>query len=310
MKHLKILNYWTLHILLFTTLSFNLNAQFEIFNDSGDGGQLNISKFGTSFIELRPPGNSIQELGSTISMYRNNVFTNKSQTIRLNAATNGFYGSLFLETVVDLQPFGDANTTGIPGSSHPYAMIRLSKKSVTSGPAYVWNFGVYDQLEFSGDADGSSSDDCINCLTLAYETGGFAANYKYIFGSDGNFEIASDARLKENITEVSQSLDKILKLSSKRYHYIWSEKNPNKKSTGFLAQDVQKLFPELVSSIRQPNGKKSMTLNYIGMIPHITKGMQEQQEIITAQETAINNLQSQINLLSAQLKELKEIMEN
>ena len=88
------------------------------------------------------------------------------------------------------------------------------------------------------------------------------------------------------------------------------EKNPNKKSTGFLAQDVQKLFPELVSSIRQPNGKKSMTLNYIGMIPHITKGMQEQQEIITAQENAINNLQSRINLLSAQLKELKEIVEN
>ncbi len=292
-------------LFLIVGMSIDTTAQFEVYPNTNGSGYLDVSAFGDTFIELRSiePG---ALLGSRLYMYKSNIFS-KSRTITLDAGSNNTHGSLRLDAFIGLNPLTSANTT--PAQA-PYNMITLAKNTGFNDPQeYSWNIGIFDRMEFSGGVGGADGYDCIDCLTFAHQDGTGSPFYKFSFGSDADFQSASDARLKENIEDVKSTLDKIVKLTPKNYHYIWSKKNPNRKSSGFLAQDVQKIFPELVSSIRQPNGEKTLMLNYTGMIPYITKGMQEQQEIINNHEETISQLSDQINQLISQVNELREIME-
>ena len=61
---------------------------------------------------------------------------------------------------------------------------------------------------------------------------------------------------------------------------------PQGEQVGFIAQDMEKVFPQLVSTIadKQLNNGKSFEykgINYIGLIPLLTKAIQEQQEEIS-----------------------------
>jgi|SaaInlV_150m_DNA_4_1039716.scaffolds.fasta_scaffold01305_2 hypothetical protein len=63
-----------------------------------------------------------------------------------------------------------------------------------------------------------------------------------------NIYISSDRRIKKNITDVSDAfaLDTIRKIETKEYEYIDKELKGYKKAIGFIAQDVQKYFPQAV----------------------------------------------------------------
>jgi len=70
----------------------------------------------------------------------------------------------------------------------------------------------------------------------------------------------SDIRLKSNISDLNNDdLDKLDMVVPKSYRF----KNDNNKHFGFIAQDVEKLFPHLVSIDNE--GMKSV--NYLEMIP-------------------------------------------
>ena len=74
------------------------------------------------------------------------------------------------------------------------------------------------------------------------------------------FYTRSDIRLKNTIEELGDNdLDKLNKLVPKSYNF----KNDNIKHFGFIAQEVEKEFPNLVST--DNDGMKS--INYLEMIP-------------------------------------------
>lgn len=101
----------------------------------------------------------------------------------------------------------------------------------------------------------------------------------------GSLVNASDARLKTNLKEVEPVLEQINRLDVKHYEFkkemIEKMGVSTGKQTGFMAQDLQKVFPELVSSNKHPiEGEKDqyidyLGVNYVGLIPILTKGMQE-----------------------------------
>ena len=80
----------------------------------------------------------------------------------------------------------------------------------------------------------------------------------------------------------------------------------HKKKIGLLAQDIEKVFPELVT---ESNDIKSV--NYQGLVPVLINAMKEQDEVIRSQnkllskQDAINNKQQQeIDELKAMVKAL------
>jgi len=94
--------------------------------------------------------------------------------------------------------------------------------------------------------------------------------------STGNMTIAgtltqnSDARLKRDFSPLVSPLEKVASLRG--YHYYWSDKSRDQSlQTGFTAQDIEAIMPELVTTAE--DGTKSV--NYIGVIPYLAESIKE-----------------------------------
>lgn len=85
-----------------------------------------------------------------------------------------------------------------------------------------------------------------------------------------DFNSASDINLKDNISVIDNPLDKILKLEGVNFNW----KDTGKKSLGVIAQEVEKVLPELVS------GEESKTVNYNGLIGLLIECVKQQQKEI------------------------------
>lgn len=117
----------------------------------------------------------------------------------------------------------------------------------------------------------------------------------------GELTAASDARLKKNIEKLSNAISVVKELNPVSYEYRTAEFENMKLAEGhrmgFLAQDVENVLPELVStSSNIAEGKEesfhSKSVNYIELIPVLTKAMQEQQETIEKLEARINEFEA------------------
>lgn len=83
-----------------------------------------------------------------------------------------------------------------------------------------------------------------------------------------NLNIASDYRIKDNVTDVSSN-DNFNKLRPVTYF----NKINNKNEIGFIAHEVQELFPELVNG--EKDGENNQSINYIGLIPLLVSEIKE-----------------------------------
>jgi trimeric autotransporter adhesin len=106
---------------------------------------------------------------------------------------------------------------------------------------------------------------------------------------------ASDRRLKQDIKPLSaDALSKVLALQPVTYAYL----NQQQQMPGLIAQEVQKILPELVKSVSAHNGNTDyLTVNYSALTPVIIKAMQEQQSQIDAQKQQIDALMKRLDAL-------------
>ena len=89
----------------------------------------------------------------------------------------------------------------------------------------------------------------------------------------GDLNVNSDARLKANIVSLGSTLSKLLQIDGKSY--TMKKDESEKQKIGLLAQDIEKVFPELVS---ESHGVKSV--NYQGLVPVLINALKEQEERI------------------------------
>ena len=90
-----------------------------------------------------------------------------------------------------------------------------------------------------------------------------------------SFLQVSDERLKQNIYTISQSLDKILDLRPTKY--VW--KKNKKQDVGFIAQEVEKIIPEVVEESRgfindDSQIENMKTISYPKLIPYLVDTIQ------------------------------------
>jgi Chaperone of endosialidase len=111
--------------------------------------------------------------------------------------------------------------------------------------------------------------------------------------SGGNWTKASDRRLKRDIEAVSGLLDKVLSLEPVEYYYTNQdlEEMPH-KSVGLVAQDVEQVFPQLVSGSEE--GTKY--LDYTGLVPVLIGAVKELKQ----------QYDDRIAALEAQIAELRQ----
>jgi MFS superfamily sulfate permease-like transporter len=111
----------------------------------------------------------------------------------------------------------------------------------------------------------------------------------------------SDMKLKKNIQPLQNSLDKVLQL--KGVSFDWDETKVSgsgyvregKKEFGFIAQDVENVFPDLVSD-RNTSEDTTKMVKHKNLIAVLVEAMKEQQE-------QINSLKETVEELSTKLAE-------
>ena len=99
---------------------------------------------------------------------------------------------------------------------------------------------------------------------------------------NGDVVVSSDARLKANIMSLGSTLAKLLLIDGKRY----TMKKDGKQKIGVLAQDIQKVFPELVTT----DDKDMLAVNYQGLVPVLINALKEQDDKISRLEKLVEKL--------------------
>ena len=138
----------------------------------------------------------------------------------------------------------------------------------TSAPAFVIGNGTSGSLSdafkvmFNGDTTIS------NDLTVS-----------------GDVVVSSDARLKANIVSLGSTLSKLLLIDGKSYVM----KKDGKQKIGVLAQDIQEVFPELVTK----DDNEMLAVNYQGLVPVLINALKEQDEKISKLEKLVEQLISE-----------------
>ena len=125
-----------------------------------------------------------------------------------------------------------------------------------------------------------------NGLILDFKTSNSVRGSISFDGSNMSYGGQSDYRLKENIEPMQKGLDRLNKL--KPVSFDWKESGI--KSEGFIAHEVQEVFPQVV--VGKKDGKEMQQMDYGRISPLLVKAIQE--------------LSAQVEELKKEIQELKE----
>jgi trimeric autotransporter adhesin len=100
---------------------------------------------------------------------------------------------------------------------------------------------------------------------------------------------ASDSRIKKNIINSNYGLATVLKLRPVEYNLISNDL----RQVGFIAQEVQKLVPEVITGKEGDLSKgEILGITYSNLVPVLTKAIQEQQKQIEELKSMILSLKN------------------
>lgn len=135
---------------------------------------------------------------------------------------------------------------------------------------------------------------------LSFEDDG--TRVSYIEGSTGNYIQPSDKNLKTNIISLdNNTLEGVMKLNPVSYSYNYSDELST-PTYGFLAQEVQEVFPMAVRTTE--DGNIGLAYDHFSVLS--IKAIQEQQQLIEAQQKLMENQQLQIDELKREIELLKK----
>ena len=191
---------------------------------------------------------------------------------RGTSATQQAATSMGLGTTADnvaMVAVGVNNVSGVGDTTANYYYVDGQYTGANPGVAFVVG---------NGDIDSS------NGLAGSNPSNAFVVNYDGSATLSGDLTINSDMRLKSNIISLTGALSKLLEIDGKTYTMKSNEKDTK---IGLLAQDVLKVFPELVKTAN--NSEETLSVNYQGLIPVLINAIKEQQKQLKKIKEEIKN---------------------
>ncbi|HXR79819.1 MAG TPA: tail fiber domain-containing protein, partial [Saprospiraceae bacterium] len=122
----------------------------------------------------------------------------------------------------------------------------------------------------------------------------------WIQDTDGSYHNSSDSRLKKDIKPFKNVLQGLTQLQAYTYH-MKNAPDDSPLSVGFMAQEVEQQFPELVE---EKDGYKSLCYDHFAVLS--VQAIKEQQVEINQQQALITSQQSQLELQAIELKAMHE----
>jgi hypothetical protein len=106
----------------------------------------------------------------------------------------------------------------------------------------------------------------------------------YMASGSTSLTSTSDVRLKTAIEPIEDATDKLLQLKPCTYKWKTQDEANPKKHIGFIAQEVEALFPNLVNENTYPDGSTYKGVATTDLIPYLLKTLQNQLEEINELE--------------------------
>jgi hypothetical protein len=127
--------------------------------------------------------------------------------------------------------------------------------------------------------------------------------------TSGSFSTTSDKRLKANIINLANAMDTLNMLRPVRYdkRYRVSDSAYQIKEFGFIAQELEKVLPQLVE--KGTDKDQILSVNYISIIPLLTKAMQEQDAVIKDAQKENTDLKCELEAQKIRLEKLERLIE-
>ncbi|MEO7311760.1 MAG: tail fiber domain-containing protein [Chitinophagaceae bacterium] len=159
----------------------------------------------------------------------------------------------------------------------------------------------------------SNSDEweLFNGLPLFFKFNSTARSF--IDWTDGRYAQLSDERLKKNISCIPDIMEKVMQLKPVSYD-MKAAKSGKEKNIGFIAQEVHKLFPELVfilpnsPSLGYDSIKDLHMMDYSGFGVLAIKAIQEQQTTISKLQTTVLGIVEEMREVRAENKKLLQLL--
>jgi hypothetical protein len=178
-----------------------------------------------------------------------------------------------------------------------FANTLAHKITLYQGAAGPVGIGVYGgELRLQNDIPGGKvSLGALDAGGVYFENALAQRNGVYAFSVLGSLWVngttyASDARFKQNITDIQAPLQKLQQLKGVEYEMKTTEFLKNHfqsgRQIGLLAQDVEKVIPEAVN---EKDGYKGV--DYARLIPLLIEAIKEQQKQIDEQKRRLEELQ-------------------
>jgi hypothetical protein len=280
------------------------------------------------------PTNPVAVYGSAISDYEfgyGGYFTGGK--IGAAGICNGTYGMTIFNYGTGLygEAKGRQSNTGVHGftntnGSGEFAPVsNVGVRGDASG-----NYGLNIGVRGSASGTTNANNYAIYGTALA-APGSYAGYFAGNVTRTGTDNFTSDRKFKENIQSYENAMEKIQLLNPSTYNFKSDEQYAHMnfsqgKRFGFIAQELEQVFPELVSDIVHPpvfeDGKLIREaipykgVDYVSLIPVLVAAIKEQQKQIeemkaggvasaTVPNTETEKLNSRIDDLNSQIAELK-----
>jgi len=240
-------------------------------NDSGNVG-INTT---TPAARLHVSGNAIISGNAVIGA---TTTTNKFEVVgtagQLFSVSDSFAGTIFSANDVSGMPSIEVLDTGLVKLAQYGGQVAISTGTVASGSALTVN-GIISTIGTGGEIRASSE------VTAYY---------------------SSDARLKENVTIISNPIEMLNQIRG--VYFDWTDKHieerggedgvfVRKHDVGVIAQEVEAILPEIVTT--RDNGYKAV--RYEKIVPLLIEAIKEQQNTINSLVNKLQDVEELINIL-------------
>ena len=123
-------------------------------------------------------------------------------------------------------------------------------------------------------------------------------------GSTVTYGTTSDERLKENIRPSAKGLNELMKIQVSDYNF---KSTPGKNETGFIAQQLYTVLPNVVTKGGEDPAKEPWSVDYGRVTPLLTRAIQDVDGIVKKQEVEIESLKADNVRLKADANKLSEV---
>jgi len=187
-----------------------------------------------------------------------------------NTIASGYNSSAFGISTKASAWYSSAFGQGTEANSRTEMVIgSYNSKTTSLGGTRDWN--PLDRLFVIGNGTGSTTASRTDALVML-KNGTTLVNGMW---TGPGFTILSDRRLKSKSSKLKHGIKELEKINTYKYELKTIQ---NKKRFGLMADEVEKIFPELVTT--HHNEKNYKSIDYIGLIPVLMNALIEQQKEI------------------------------